>query len=313
MEKTIGVIGLGKMGKNIVFNLLDKKYTVFAYNRSPEPRKEVEKAGAISVASIQELVKKLKTNHRVIWSMLPAGDVTDTNIKLLSRLLKRGDFVIDGSNSYYKNSINNYNVLKARGIHYLDSGSSGGPYGARHGMSLMIGGDRDAFKHLEPLFKDLSINEDGYLYIGPAGSGHFVKMVHNGVEYGMMESLGEGMALIKKYLPRGTDLSRIAGVWNNGSVISGRLVGWAENALKNEGNELSNIAPYVVDTGEARWTVLAGIEYDVPLPIISDSLFKRFDSRDEDNYSARMLAALRHEFGGHDVKKAGEKGKQRKE
>lgn len=300
-KREIGLIGLGKMGKNIAYNMLDKGYTVIASNRSPGPLDEVASKGAIRASSIEDLVKRLKT-QRIVWVMLTAGKPTIDAITQLSGILEPGDIVIDGSNSNYNESVALYKTLKEKGIMLLDAGCSGGPYGALHGMCTMVGGDRNAYEITKELFRDLSVKE-GSLYTGEAGSGHFVKMVHNAIEYGMMQAIAEGLELLKGGPYKELNLSNICELWQNGSVVRSYLVELAARALKSD-KSLSKIAPYVEDTGEGRWAIQAAIEHDIPFNVITTSLYERFHSRSKDNYSSRVLAALRHEFGGHDVKTA---------
>ena len=304
MEKEIGLIGLGKMGKNIALNLLGNGYNVVVHNRSSAPMEEVAAKGAVKSSSIEDLVGKLK-GRKVVWVMLPAGEVTNSTIEKLSGLLSKGDIIIDGSNSNFKNSVKLHEMLKPKDILHLDAGCSGGPSGALHGMCIMVGGDREAFDYTRGLLEKVSV-PNGCLYTGEAGSGHFVKMVHNAIEYGMMQSIAEGMELISDKGPyKGLDINAICSLWNNGSVIRSYLVELAGRAIKNNDRKLSMIAPYVEDTGEGRWAIQTAIDYSIPFTTITESLFERFRSRSGDHFSMRMLAALRHEFGGHDIKKDG--------
>lgn len=300
MKREIGLIGLGKMGKNIGYNMLEKGYRVVASNRSPAPLEEIASKGATKASSIGDLVSRLP-KQRVVWVMLTAGEPTINAIKELSEHLDSGDIVIDGSNSNFNESVMLYNLLKEKGVMMLDAGCSGGPYGALHGMCTMVGGDKEAWNTTKEIFKDLSV-ENGYLYTGSAGSGHFVKMVHNAVEYGMMQSIGEGMELLKEGPFKELNLSDICDLWQNGSVVRSYLVELAGRAFKKD-NDLALIAPYVEDTGEGRWAIQTAIEYNIPFNVITTSLYERFHSRSKNHFSAKVLAALRHEFGGHDVKK----------
>ncbi len=303
MDREIGFIGLGKMGKNIVLNLLGKGYKVIAWNRSPGPLEDVKTKGAVGVQSVEEMARALGSKRKLIWVMLPAGEVTNDMIDKLAGLLSQGDIIVDGSNSNFKNSIRLHETLSGNGIFYLDAGCSGGPYGALNGMCIMVGGDREAYEYAEGLFRDASV-DGGFLYTGPAGSGHFVKMVHNAIEYGMMQSIAEGMELISDMGPyKDLDTAAICDLWNNGSVIKSYLVELAGRAIRSNDRSLSLIAPYVNDTGEGRWAIQTAIEYNIPFTAITESLYERFRSRSEQRFSVRMLAALRHEFGGHDVKK----------
>ncbi len=295
----IGIYGLGKMGKNIALNMLDNGYKVVAYNRSPEPRIEVSKKGAIAVSSLKELVGNLAA-PRIVWLMLPSGDATSDAINELSSMLEKGDIVIDGSNSRYKDTLERYNVLKANGIKMLDAGCSGGPSGARNGMCIMVGGEREVYGELKDLFRKLSVS-DGSLYTGSAGSGHFVKMVHNAIEYGFMQSLAEGAELLDRGPYKGLNLKDIFKLWNNGSVIKSYLVELSARAMEHYPS-LEGVEPYVEDSGEGRWSVDTAVEYAIPLHVISSSLFERFNSRSKKRISNRLLAALRLEFGGHAIK-----------
>ena len=235
-----------------------------------------------------------------MWLMYPAGEVTDNAIKEVAGLMQPGDIIINGANDYYKASIAYENYLKDKGIKILDAGCSGGPSGALNGMSIMVGGDEGAYRQVEQLLKDLSV-PDGLLYCGPAGSGHFVKMVHNAVEYGMMQSIAEGFDLMANGPYKEMDLARIAELWNHGSVVRGYLIELTARALRKE-KRLEGIAPYVEDNGEGRWSVNAAVEHAIPFSAISSSLFERFSSRSEEQFGRRLLAALRHEFGGHAIK-----------
>ena len=298
----IGFAGLGKMGKNIVLQMLDRKHKVVALNRSPGPLDEVVGKGAVRSSSLSEMVSKL-SGRKVVWLMYPAGEVTDMAIDELSTLLKNGDIVIDGANNKYTDTIRHYELLKSKGISLLDAGCSGGPSGARNGMCIMIGGDKGSYEYLRDLFTGLSVPE-GCLYTGPSGSGHFVKMVHNAIEYGMMQSLAEGIDLVANGPYKGSlDLGEIAELWNHGSVIRSYLVELSARALKKNAT-LEGVEPYVEDNGEGRWSVNAAVEYAIPFSAISSSLFERFTSRSDKHFSHRLLAALRHEFGGHAIKES---------
>lgn len=297
----IGMIGLGKMGMNMAKRLLKGKHKVVAYNRSPDPVKELTRAGAQGAYSLEEFVGKLKA-PRVVWLMIPAGRPVDDMIDRLKGLLSRGDVIVDGGNSYYRDDIRHGEALGEKGIHYLDAGVSGGIWGLKNGYCLMIGGERKIYHRLEPVFKSLAPKE-GYLYCGPAGAGHFVKMVHNGIEYGMMSAYGEGFDILKAS-PYAKDLGfeKVAHLWNQGSVVSSWLLELAESAFRKD-PDLSHIAGFVEDSGEGRWTVQQALDTATPAPLIALSLFQRFRSRETDSFSDRLLAALRNEFGGHAVRK----------
>ncbi len=301
----IGIIGLGRMGMNMARRLLKGGHKVVAYNRTPDRVKEIVKVGARGAYSIEELVKKL-IPPRIIWLMIPSGRPVDEHIDLLKGLLSRGDIIVDGGNSFYKDDLRHERELNPFGIHYLDVGVSGGVWGLKIGYCLMIGGDKKIYQYLEPIFKTLA-PKDGYLYCGETGAGHFVKMVHNGIEYGMMAAYGEGFEILKESpFGKNLDFSKVAHLWNQGSVVRSWLLELAEEAFIKDKN-LSSIAGYVEDSGEGRWTVQQAIDTAVPTPVIASSLFQRFRSRQEQAFSEKVLAALRQEFGGHRVLKAEQK------
>jgi 6-phosphogluconate dehydrogenase len=261
----------------------------------------MEEEGAIGSESLEDMIRKL-SQPRVLWIMLPAGAIVDETIENLSAMASSGDIIIDGGNSNFKDDLRRAEALKPLGIHYIDAGISGGIWGLEIGYCTMIGGDEADFRHIEPLLKTLA-PEDGYLYCGPTGAGHFVKMVHNGIEYAMMEAYGEGFDMLKNS-PYGDqlDLGSVAHLWNQGSVIRSWLLELLESAFAKD-PELSSIKGYVEDSGEGRWTVQQAVELGVSVPAIAISLFKRFQSRQDDVFSDKVLAALRNEFGGHAVKK----------
>lgn len=297
----IGMIGLGRMGMNMAIRLLRGRHKVIAYNRSPDKVKEIAKKGARGAFSVEDLVKTLPS-PRFIWIMLPAGKPTDDMIQNLRPHLSKGDTIIDGGNGFYKDDIRRDQELRKAGIHYVDAGVSGGIWGLRIGYCLMAGGEKAVCKKLDPIFRTLA-PKDGYLYCGPAGAGHFVKMVHNGIEYGMMSAYGEGFGILDSS-PYSTylDFGAVAHLWNQGSVVRSWLLELAEEAFKKD-RRLTQLEAFVEDSGEGRWTVQQAIETAVPAPVITASLFQRFRSRDANAFSDRMLAALRNEFGGHAVKK----------
>lgn len=299
----IGMVGLGKMGMNMARRLLQKGQEVVAFNRSPEKVDEIVKEGAAGAYTITELIEKLDS-PRVVWLMLPAGKPVDDAIENLKPLLERGDIIVDGGNSFYKDDIRREEDLRAHGIHYLDAGVSGGIWGLKIGYCLMIGGDREAYHGLAPVFEALA-PQDGFLYCGPPGAGHFVKMIHNGIEYGMMSAYGEGFDILNAS-PYGSalDFAAVAHLWNQGSVIRSWLLELTENAFRKDG-KLDKIEGFVEDSGEGRWTVQQAIDSAVPAPVITASLFQRFRSRQDNSFSDRLLAALRNEFGGHAVQKKG--------
>jgi len=297
----VGMIGLGRMGMNMARRLLGDGHEVVVYNRTQEKVKQIQEEGAIGSESLEDMIRKL-AQPRVLWIMLPAGTIVDETIKSLSSLASPGDIIVDGGNSNFKDDLRRAEELNPLDIHYLDAGISGGIWGLEIGYCTMIGGDEADYRYIEPLLKTLA-PKDGYLYCGPTGSGHFVKMVHNGIEYAMMEAYGEGFDMLKNS-PYGEqlDLGRVAHLWNQGSVIRSWLLELLESAFGKD-SELSSIKGYVEDSGEGRWTVQQAVELGVSAPVIAISLFKRFQSRQEDVFSDKVLAALRNEFGGHAVKK----------
>ena len=301
IKMQVGMIGLGRMGMNMARRLLGEGHEVVVYNRTQEKVKQMQEEGAIGSESLEDMIRKL-AQPRVLWIMLPAGTIVDETIKNLSSLASPGDIIVDGGNSNFKDDLRRAEELKPLDIHYLDAGISGGVWGLEIGYCTMIGGDEADYRYIEPLLKTLA-PKDGYLYCGPTGSGHFVKMVHNGIEYAMMEAYGEGFDMLKNS-PYGEqlDLERVAHLWNQGSVIRSWLLELLESAFGKD-SELSSIKGYVEDSGEGRWTVQQAVELGVSAPVIAISLFKRFQSRQEDVFSDKVLAALRNEFGGHAVKK----------
>jgi 6-phosphogluconate dehydrogenase len=299
----VGMIGLGRMGMNMARRLMRGRHRVVAYNRTPEKVRAIKKEGAGGAFTIGEMVDSLAP-PRVVWIMLPAGKPVDDAVDDLKGLLQKGDTVVDGGNTYYKDDIRRAEALRPLGIHYMDAGVSGGVWGLKVGYCLMIGGERKIYRRILPLLKTLA-PKNGYLYCGPTGSGHFIKMVHNGIEYGMMSAYGEGFNIIKSsQYAEGLDLSRVARLWNQGSVVRSWLLELAESALKKDG-DLSGIEGYVEDSGEGRWTIHQAVDSGVQAPVITSALYQRFRSRREDDFSDKMLAALRQEFGGHAVKKKG--------
>ncbi len=303
----IGYVGLGKMGKNMVLNLLTQGgFEIVAWNRSPEPRQEVAQAGAESVETLKELVDKL-TTPRVIWLMLPAGDVTDVILDELCTYLAPGDLVIDGGNSFYKDTLRRAKDLDEKGIHFMDIGTSGGPTGALKGACLMCGGSQEDFDRVLPLIK-AAASPDAYQLLGPVGAGHFAKMVHNGIEYGMMQAIAEGAAILKKS-PLGFDMPKVFDIYNHQSVITSRLVGWLEEAIV-EDPDLTEYNPVIGHTGEGEWTVKTAEELGVPVPVIKESFRVRVNSQAEVekdaeavSYRNKSVSAMRGKFGGHAVKK----------
>lgn len=298
----LGLIGLGRMGANMARRLRRANVKLAAYNRNPEvTRSLAEETGLTATASLQELVELLP-GPRAIWLMLPAGDITQQHIDQLSDLLNKGDILIDGANSFYKDSMRRAKQLNELGIHFIDAGVSGGVWGLENGYALMVGGDSDPVRQIEPILKSLAPAEDkGWLHCGPAGSGHFVKMIHNGIEYGMMQAYAEGFALMKARTDFNLDLAAIAESWRHGSVVRSWLLDLSAEFLET-GQTLDEIEPYVADSGEGRWTALEAIEQGIPAPVMSLALMMRFASQGKNDYAARMLAMMRQGFGGHALK-----------
>ena len=295
----IGFIGLGRMGANMVRRLLRDEHQVVAYNRTPEKTTEIATEGATPSFSIAELVQKLE-KPRAVWVMVPAGDATEAQIAELLEHLEPGDTIIDGGNTNFHDDIRRHKDLSAKGIRYLDAGTSGGIWGLEVGFCLMVGGDAEAVTPLEPIFTSLA-PEGGYLHVGGPGAGHYVKMVHNGIEYGLMQAYAEGFEIMHAG-DFELDLAAISELWMHGSVVRSWLLELAGRAFRSNGQDLEHLKGFVDDSGEGRWTVQEAIDHDVPAPIITLSLQTRFRSRQDDSYGAKVLAALRNEFGGHAVK-----------
>lgn len=302
----IGMIGLGRMGMNMARRLIRAKHEVVVFNRTRDKVDAMVKEGAVGAQSLSDLVKKLKA-PRVVWLMLPTGPVLEEHISALAKELSKDDILVDGGNSYFKDDVRHFEALKGKGVHFLDAGVSGGIWGLKNGYCVMAGGGEGAFRRIEPLLKDLS-PRDGYLYCGGPGAGHFVKMVHNGIEYGMMQAYGEGFEMLKAS-PYKADLAQVAHLWNQGSVVRSWLLELAEEAFK-ESPELGELSGYVEDSGEGRWIVQQAVESGVAAPVMALSLFQRFGSRQQDAFSNKVLNALRNRFGGHALFKAGEVEKQ---
>jgi 6-phosphogluconate dehydrogenase len=295
----LGMIGLGRMGANMAERLVLGGHRIISYDRSPEAIQRVVDKGAVGSRSLADFVQQL-SQPRAAWLMVPSGDPVDQTIEQLLPQLAKGDVIIDGGNSYYKDSIRRAEKLKQQGIYFVDAGTSGGIWGLKVGYCMMLGGEKEIVERLDPIFKTLA-PKDGYLHVGPSGAGHFVKMIHNGIEYGMLQAYGEGFELLKASR-FDLDLDKIAHLWNQGSVVRSWLLELAESAF-NKDPKLASIKGYVEDSGEGRWTVLEAVERDVPASVLALSLFARFAARQEDSFSAKVIAALRNEFGGHAVKK----------
>ncbi len=299
----IGMIGLGRMGANMAERLATNGHSVVGYDPSADARKRIESAAGLrSAESLQALVKALPA-PKVLWMMVPAGAPVDETIASLTALLSNGDILIDGGNSNYKDTLRRAESLKAKGIEYVDAGTSGGIWGLKEGYSMMIGGDEKVVNHLRPIFEALAPAHDkGWGRVGPTGSGHFVKMVHNGIEYGMMQSYAEGLSILKHKKDFDLDVHQVAEIWRFGSVVRSWLLDLAADALGKNPN-LDGIAPVVADSGEGRWTVFEAIDNDVPAPVITLSLLERIRSREKDSFGDKLLSALRNEFGGHAITK----------
>jgi 6-phosphogluconate dehydrogenase len=296
----LAMIGLGRMGGNMSERLMKGGHEVVVFDRKPETRKQYVSLGATEVASVGEIPGKLKS-PRIVWIMVPAGKPVDETIALLLPAMSKGDVIIDGGNSNFHDTMRRAAELQTKGIHFVDSGTSGGIWGLANGYCLMIGASEEAFTLCEPIFKTLA-PADGYARMGPPGSGHYVKMVHNGIEYGALQAYAEGYEILHASKDFKLDLHKIAAVWNHGSVVRSWLNELAELAFEKDA-DLSALRGYVEDSGEGRWTVQEAIDIDVPAPVITLSLLMRLRSRQPDSFSAKVIAALRNEFGGHAVKK----------
>jgi 6-phosphogluconate dehydrogenase len=297
----LAMIGLGRMGGNMSERLMKGGHEVVVYDRTADVTQRYVSLGAIGAASPNEITSKLKS-PRIVWIMVPAGRPVDDMIASLLPGLGKGDVIIDGGNSNFHDSMRRAADLQAKGIHFVDSGTSGGIWGLANGYCLMIGASKEAFTLCEPIFKTLA-PPDGYAHMGPPGSGHYVKMIHNGIEYGMLQAYAEGYEILHASKEFKLDLHKIAAVWNHGSVVRSWLNELAETAFEKD-TDLSDLRGYVEDSGEGRWTVQEAIDLDVPAPVITLSLLTRLRSRQTDSFSAKVIAALRNEFGGHAVKKS---------
>jgi len=294
----IGFVGLGKMGTNMVSRLSKNNHQIIVYDRSLNAIDKAVKNGAIASNSLEDMVNKLP-ERKVIWLMIPAGKPVEETVKSLENFLNEDDIIIDGGNSFWKDTIERSKQLSKKGIRYLDCGVSGGIWGLENGYGLMSGGDKESSKYIYPIFEVLA-PKGGYVYCGESGSGHFVKMVHNGIEYGMMQSYAEGFEIMEKS-PFSLNLTKISDAWQYGTVIRSWLLELAVLAFQ-EDPKLDKIKGYVSDSGEGRWTIQAAIDLDVPAHVITAALFNRFQSRQDDSFAMKVLAALRNQFGGHAVK-----------
>jgi 6-phosphogluconate dehydrogenase len=299
----LGFVGLGKMGGNMVHRILrDSDHEIVAFDYNGDAVEVAEGHGATGATSLEDLVSKLAP-PRTIWLMVPSGKPTQQTIDSLAPLLQEGDTIVDGGNTKWHDDVRRAAVLDARGVHYVDVGTSGGVWGLEVGYCMMVGGFEESVQRLAPIL-DVLAPPDGWRHFGDAGAGHFVKMVHNGVEYGIMQAYAEGFELMhKSRFP--IDLKEVAGLWNRGSVVRSWLCELAERAFEQEGNELAGLRGHVSDSGEGRWMIVDAIDHDVPTPVITASLYARFYSRDNGDFTNRVLAALRNQFGGHAVERAG--------
>jgi len=300
----LGMIGLGKMGGNMARRLRNADVEVIGFDRDAKITEGLAaECGLVPAESAEALVAMLDA-PRLVWLMLPAGDVTETYVRQMRDLLGPGDIVIDGANSYYKDSIRRGELLASASVHFVDAGVSGGVWGLENGYALMVGGSGEAFAEIRPLIEALAPATDrGWVHTGPVGSGHFVKMIHNGIEYGMMQAYAEGFALMKGRDDFGLDLAEIAEAWRHGSVVRSWLLDLSADVLASD-QELDSVQPFVADSGEGRWTALEGIEQGIPTPVMSLALMARFSTQGKQDYSAKLLAMMRNQFGGHAVRSA---------
>jgi 6-phosphogluconate dehydrogenase len=298
----LGMIGLGRMGGPMAQRLMSGGHRVAGLARNPDALRQLEEMNIVPASSFDELVNSLKP-PRIIWLMIPAGAPVDENIAGLLPLLEPDDVIVDGGNSNYKDTQRRAQKLKASRIHYVDAGTSGGVWGLQNGYSIMVGGDEEVVARLRPIFETLAPAADkGWGRVGPNGAGHFTKMVHNGIEYGMMQAYGEGFAIMRHKTEFNLDLHQVAEIWRDGSVVQSWLLDLTSAALaKNP--DLDGIAPYVSDSGEGRWTVAEAIDLDVAAPVITLALLQRLQSRDPGSFSNKLLSAMRNQFGGHEMKK----------
>ncbi|HSR03761.1 MAG TPA: decarboxylating 6-phosphogluconate dehydrogenase [Proteiniclasticum sp.] len=299
----IGLIGLGKMGMMLLSNMREHGIHVYAHDRESELEKEAKSYGAHFYHEMDELVNEMK-GRKVIWLMLPAGEVTEEVFRKILERLSEGDVIIDGGNAHYRDSIRRYETSKTKGIHFFDVGTSGGVEGARNGSCMMIGGDSDVFTYIEPIFEAVNV-QNGYLYTGESGSGHFLKMIHNGIEYGMMQSIGEGFNLLHKSHYE-YDLEKVAGVFNHGSVIRSWLMELTESLL-SEDPKLTQVEGVIPSSGEGKWALEEALNLRVSIPVIAQSVMVRYASEDNEKYGEKVIASLRNKFGGHDILKKEEK------
>jgi 6-phosphogluconate dehydrogenase len=298
----LGMIGLGRMGANMAERLVNGGHRVIGFDPNAEARGRIEFKGVGSASSLDALVARLKP-PRVVWMMVPAGPVTDATVATLRPLMQAGDIVVDGGNSNYKDTLRRASDLVKTGVAYVDCGTSGGVWGLQEGYSMMVGGDATVIEHLRAIFETLAPSPDkGWGRVGPVGAGHFTKMIHNGIEYGMMQAYAEGFSILEHKREFALDLHQIAQIWRYGSVVRSWLLDLTANALEKNPT-MAGIAPFVADSGEGRWTVSEAIDLNVAAPVIALSLLARLRSRDPDSFSDKLLAAMRNQFGGHEIKK----------
>lgn len=298
----LGMIGLGRMGANMSERLVKAGHRIVGYARTAETVQRVVRFGAEGARSLEDLVHKLAP-PRAIWLMIPAGQPVDQTLQALRPLVRPGDVIVDGGNSYYKDSVRRAAMLKEHRIEFVDVGTSGGIWGLTEGYSLMVGGDREVVSRVRPIFETLAPGADrGWGHVGPHGAGHFVKMVHNGIEYGMMQALAEGFTILKRKREFGLDLHQVAQIWRHGSVVRSWLLDLTAEALQSD-QDLSDVVPFVADSGEGRWTVFEAVDLDTAAPVITLALMQRLRSRDQVAYADRLLALMRAQFGGHEVKR----------
>jgi 6-phosphogluconate dehydrogenase len=299
----MALFGLGKMGANMARRLLRGGIEVIGYNRSQDIVQQLQQEeGLLPAASVVEAIRQLPNAPRVVWLMLPAGEVTDTVLEQAAEVLEQGDILIDGSNANYHHSIRRGKTLAAKGIHFIDAGVSGGVWGLKEGYCLMVGGEPAAVDHVKNILQVLAPSpEQGWAHVGPVGAGHYTKMIHNGIEYGMMQAYAEGLSLLKGKNEFNIDLAQVTELWRHGSVVRSWLLDLTADFLKQD-QQLTDVAPYVADSGEGRWTVAESIDQGVAAPVLTLALQMRFASQDQEGYGNRLLAMMRHAFGGHNVK-----------
>lgn len=301
MLMEVGFIGLGRMGGNMVARMLKNKQAVIVWNRSPEPMKAAVEKGAIASSTIKELIGTLKQKRKIVWLMLPSGEVTEKAFREVISLLRKGDIVIEGANSHFHDSIRRHKDAAKKGIEMLDVGVSGGVVAAKRGYALMVGGTEQTYGYCKPLFDAIGY-PDGFGLVGGPGAGHYVKMVHNAIEYGMMQAIAEGFDLLRKGSYPHVDPANVAHLWNHGTIVSSFLMEMVENALSKD-KSLSHLEPYVADSGEGKWAAIEAMEKSIPFAVNSYALHARYLSRDKDSFAFKLLAAMRNEFGGHEVKR----------